>query len=252
MKIMPIRSGRAWTAAIALAASSSVWAQQPGEGAARNARPGDLPAAGMISPGENDARIARWLEVDNRMVLECAKVGKERATGSEVRSFAENVTAEHQKCVDDLRRVAKAKKDDRVSAASGRAENERKNLGDTTPDRRRTAVLVQDQGQSRDARMVFRPTDFVAVHEDVYKHLHNTMKKEWENVNGADFDRAFMKHQVMAHEMLLASMRSVRPTASTEMRRTLDLGIEKVQDHLKQARELCDRVCREKTEGASR
>ena len=57
-----------------------------------------------------------------------------------------------------------------------------------------------------------------------------------------------MKHEVMAHEMLLATMKSVRPTASPELQKSLDAGIEKVEAHLKRARELCDQVCKAKTQ----
>ena len=248
MQILSNRTGKALTMAVALASGTSAWAQRPGESLARTAQPSDLPASGVISPRENDSRIARWLEVDNKMVLECAKIGKERSADPDVRAFADFVTTEHKKCVDDLQAVAKDKKDDRVSPAAARDEGDRKTLGDTSPDRRRTAVLIQDDGKSRASRMVFHPTDFVTVHEDVYKHLHSTMKKEWEAVSGQEFDRAFMKHQVMAHEMLLASMKSVRSNASAEMRKSLDAGIEKVTQHLKQARELCDQVCKAKSQ----
>jgi len=249
MKTMLTRSGKAAALAVALASGTCAWAQRPGEGVARKAEPGDLPATGVMSPRENDSRIARWLAVDNKMIVEGAKIGKERATSSDVKSFADAMLADHEKCVKDLEAV-KGNKDD--GAAASRNQNDRKTLGDTTPDRRRTAVLIQDDGKSRGSAAIYHPTDFLAVHEDVFNHMKNSMKKEWEGVSTEEFDRAFMKHQVMAHEMLLATMQSVRSTASTEMRKSLDDGIAKTKDHLKQARELCDQVSKTNKTRATR
>ena len=242
MMSLTTRSARAMALAVALTSGSSVWAQRPGEGVARAARPNDLPAAGVISPRENDRRIARRLEIDHKMIFECAKIGKERSANSAVRTFADAMTVEHRKCLDDLKAIAKDTKDDGASASATRDEGVKNSLGDTTPDRRRTAVLIQDEGKSRASGVIFRPADFLAVDEDVYNHLQKTMKKEWEAVSAEEFDRAFMRHVVMAHEMLLATMKSVRPTASTELRKSLDAGIEKLEGRLKSARELCDQV----------
>ena len=143
----------------------------------------------MISPQENDSRIALagGQQQDGSRVR---KIGKERTANSAVRTFADAMVVEHQKCVNDLKAIAKAKKDDRLSTSSIRDANGKKSLGDTTPDRRRTAVLIQDDGKSRDSHVIFHPTDFLAVHEDISNHLHSKMKKEWEGVSAEEFDRA--------------------------------------------------------------
>ena len=230
------------------------WSQEKGISVSRELRSTDLPAARVMTPQENDHRIARWLIIDNRMIFDCAKLGKERAERADVRRFAEMLIADHQKRLDDLNALS-GKKVAQEKAADGstkknpesqekKIENRNNDaasgLGDNSPDRSRTAVLVHDYGTSRDSRMVFHPTDFLAIREDVFGHLNEIAKKEWEGLSGAEFDRLFLKHQILAHELLISTIQAIRPTASTELQSSLDRDLGKWKVHLQMARNLSD------------
>lgn len=214
----------------------TAWAQEKGTTAVRELRSTDYPAARVVTPQENDHRIARWLIIDNRMIFDCAKLAKDRAERANVRSFAETLTADHQKCLDDLNSLS-GKKAPQDKTTDG---SEKKALGDNSKDRSRTAVLVHDYGASRDSRMVFHPTDFLAIREDVFRHLNETTRKEWEGISGAEFDRAFLKHQILGHELLIATMQAIRPTASAELQSSIDRDLVKWKTHLQMARNLSD------------
>jgi predicted outer membrane protein len=218
--------------------TSSAWSQEREQEnrVVREPQASDIPAGGVMTPQENDRRITRWLALDNQMVLECAKIGAERATNPEIRSLAESLAAEHKHCLDELNAFRNADRPGQPSERPGSA------LQDTTPERSRTAVVVQDEGRTRDRQAFFRPTDFLAVREDMCKKLKDIATKEWESVKGAEFDNAFLKHQVMAHEALLASIQAVRPSASSALQPLLDQSVEKYQKHLERARQLCDQL----------
>lgn len=259
------------TAMISIALwAAAASAQQRGEGLVREARPSDLPAAAVLSPQENDRSIARWLACDNRIILGCAKLGKERASHADVKTFADALVIEHQKCLDALesgktKAVTRSDKhdsqdvrsgngqangivkDDRNGQSRSTARSQGGGIGDNTAERERTAVFVKDDGTSRAGSAVYRPTDFVQVREDMCVRLQSVAKKEWEGIADADFDRSFMQHQVMGHEMLLASMKAVRPTATSELQTQIDEGIEKTTKHLETARKLCAEVSKPKS-----
>jgi predicted outer membrane protein len=217
--------------------AQSAWAQEPNAGV-RDLKDSDMPAGRVISPKENDQRIARWLNVDNNMIIESAKLAETQASNAEVKEFAKTLAAEHEKCRAELADMIKAADTTR-----------RTTVEDTTPDRRRTAVVVTDDGARRDGNMVFKPADFLMVKENTAKHLGEVAKKHWSKVTGNEFDRAFMSHIVMAHECLMANIKEVRSSASAEFRTALDTHAEKLKGHCDAAKGLCERVCKNNPEG---
>jgi len=236
----------------------------------REAGPGDMPAMPTITAQENDRRIGRWLAVESRGIVECAKLAKDHTENQQVRQFADKLVADHQKCCEMMenwgrgdsrayppgRNAAKTTtttqeetttttrdgQTTRESTTRREGEQPRTTLQDNTPDRSRTAVVIRDNGESRNQGLVFRPTDFLAVREDVANHLQGVARKEFESCKGAEFDKAFVKHQVMAHECMLATLRSVRTNASSDLQQQIDRGVEQMQQHLNEARQLCDQV----------
>lgn len=225
-------------------------AAAPTDSVVRTALPSDMPAIGMISPQENDRRIARWLSIDNNMVLECAKTGVSKAKSPAVKNLAETLVAHHEKCAAELKDAVSKKGDVSVrteaanDSAEAKAREEKKAaenrnkpaLADTTPDRSRTAVLVQDEGRTRDARNLFTPTDFLSIQEKVAADMQSFAKKQIDAIPESEFDKAFIHHQIMAHECCLANAKAVRSNASAEMQASIDKGVEKLNAHLEAIR----------------
>jgi len=205
-------------------------------------------AVGIITPQQNDSRIAHWLLIDQQAVVECSKMAQERATNENVKQFAQMMVTDHSACLDKLEAIRKATPEttgsvNRNNSIISRAEN-------AVVDPKNAGVLIKDpEGKQRDGKLMYQPTDFVQVKEEVCKQMKATMAKEMKNITGSDFDRAYMMHIVAGHEALLASCKAVRPTASKEFQAMLDQNIEKMTTHAKQARQLCDQVCGKSTSG---
>ena len=203
----------------------------------------DISSPVAVPPGENDRRIARWLAIDNRIVLECAKLARERAVSSDIKNLAEKLVQEHEHCASTLDSVINARPEVSGSARTD-GETDQLNadgtpkLQDRTPNRERTAKLIEDAGTSRDNRLLYQPTDFLAVKESVANDLKSIADKEWDGVSGEDFDRAFVKHQIFAHEMLLSTIQAVRGNASAELQDSLDKQSDRISEHLKAIRNL--------------
>lgn len=237
--------------AIACYANTTALAQdEPVRNPALQLKDGDKATSiGVISPQENDARIARWLMVDQQAIVDCCKIAQQQSGNENVKQFAQMMVTEHSSCLDKLEGIRKAHasatdSDNRSNPIIGRSEN-------AVVDPKKAGVLVKDpEGKQRDGKLMYHPTDFVQVKEEICKQMKTKMAKEMKAITGSEFDRAFMMHMVAGHEAILASCQAVRPTASKDFQAMLDQNIDKLNNHIKLARQLCDQVCGKATTGS--
>ncbi|MFT3881614.1 MAG: DUF4142 domain-containing protein [Gemmatales bacterium] len=208
-----------------------------------------ISSAGIITPQENDRRIVKWLMIDVRGVLECSKDAQAQTKNENVKQFAQTMVTEHHSCLDQMENYRKER---------GKATNELGQTGNppvaraenVQVDPKKSGILVKDEaGRQRDGKMMYHATDFVQVKEDICNQMKAKMSKEMKALPASEFDRAYMMHMVASHEMLLATCKSVRKTASKDLQAMLDQNIDKLTVHLKQAQTLCDQVCGKTTTG---
>jgi len=179
---------------------------------------------GIISPQENDRRIARWLAVDNESLRECAAMAEDRAENTRIKEMARAVVAEHKRF------------DERLNAFTQTTADDVNNK--QTPPASKTATLLKDDGRSRDGRLAFKPTDFLTVKETVCKELRSMAEKEFKDLKGADFDNAFLAHMVFGHEALIATVDAVKGDATQQLQTTLNDFRQISEQHLKNVRNL--------------
>lgn len=193
---------------------------QPGGAIVEDAAPISL---AVMSPEQNDLRIVHWLSVDNRGMVECAKAAADRSSNEAVKSFAREVIAEHGSFQDKV--FAKRL----TQGAPNRANDAHRGT---------TGALVRDEGRLRDGKLLFRPTDFVAVKERVCEQLQAKARKETESLSGPEFDHAFVAHMVFGHEALIASIDVLNNDATDGLRSDLGSFRNMLDKHLTQARDL--------------
>jgi predicted outer membrane protein len=196
-------------------------------------------AAKIISPIENDRKIAQWIMVDVQGIVDCSKQTVDRTSNETVKQFAQTMINEHKDCLSKLEQIAS--REDPATRSERNPPIAR--IEDAKVNTARSGVLAKDEGgQLRDNKWVYRPTDFVEVKKDVCEKMKEVMMKEMKQLPAAEYDSMYLKHMVAAHEAFLASCQATRSTASKEMQAHLDQNVEKLNNHLKQARELCKQV----------
>lgn len=206
-------------------------------------RPKDKPAhpavAAVISPIENDRRIARWLIGDVRGMIDCSQLLMERSSNETVKQFAQKIINEHKDCLAQLERY----KNTSDPASPGRGNAPVSRLENTTIDPAKSAVLAKDEGgQQRDGKIIYRAADFLEVKEDVCEKMRDLMMKEFKQIPASEVDAVFLKHAVMCHEAMIASCNAVTPCASSELRSYLTQGTTKMKDHLNEVRKLSSQL----------
>lgn len=179
---------------------------------------------GIISPQENDRRIARWLAVDNDSLRGCAEMAEDRTENTRIKDLARAIVAEHKRFHERLNAFTQTTADD--------INNKQ------VPAPSKTATLLKDDGRSRDGRVAFRPTDFLEVKETVCKELRSKAEKEFKDLKGAEFDNAFLAHMVFGHEAFIATLDAVKGDATQQLQTTLDDFRQVTDQHLKNVRNL--------------
>jgi predicted outer membrane protein len=178
---------------------------------------------GMTTPEQNDRRIIRWLAVDNRMMVDAARQAAEKSSSEPIKQFARTVAADHER---------------HWAAVEGTELHAKPASGDEGA--QKVAALVRDGGQTRDGGMMFRPTDFVAVKEQICNKMHEKMIEQFEALDAAAFDKAFLAHMTFAHQGMLVTIEAVDDNASEKLQPHLKAMHEMGERHLAEVRKLND------------
>lgn len=189
------------------------------EGAVEIASP-----VGIISPQENDRRIARWLAVDNDSLRGCSEMAEEHSDNVRIKELARAIVADHKRF------------HERLNAFIQTVGVDGNNKSTTAPSK--TATLLKDDGRSRDGRLAFTPTDFLEVKETVCKQLMAKAEKEFKDLKGTEFDHAFLAHMAFGHEALIASVDAVNGDATQTFQTTLNEFRQVSEQHLKNVQNL--------------
>ena len=202
-------------------------------------KPADSVAQFVISPAENDRRIARWLIGDVRGMIECSQQLVERSSNETVKQFAQKIINDHKECLAQLERF----KGTADPAAPSRGNAPVSRLENTTVDPAKSAVLTKDEGgQQRNGKMVYRAADFLVVKEELCEKMRDLMMKEFKQIPANEVDALYAKHAAMCHEALIASCQAVAPYASPEFKAYLNQGTTKMKEHLTEARRLSSQL----------
>lgn len=197
---------------------------------------------GMMTPQENDRRIIRWLDVDNKSIIECSQSVAGRSTRDDLKEFARTIVNDH----DTFRNKLNAwSSQSTAQPAPQNGQRDANNSGVFS------ATLIKDDGAARAGKMLFQPTDFVSVKEKVCDKLHNDAKKYFEKLSADEFDRAYVVHMTMAHEALIASIDAVSGSATPELQAHLKELKDAAQHHLDRLKELSSSLATAKTAAIS-
>ena len=82
--------------------------------------------------------------------------------------------------------------------------------------------------------------DWVSIHKQIGDQCLQSTKQEFERHQGADFDKAYMGQQIVAHMKTLDELKVLRNQASGELRTEIEKSIEMATRHLEEARKIME------------
>jgi predicted outer membrane protein len=76
------------------------------------------------------------------------------------------------------------------------------------------------------------------IHQQIADQCLNTLKKEFNEIEGADFDKAYMAHEVMVHLSTIDSLTVLKNHASPTLKADLDKSLQMAKQHLEEAKQI--------------
>lgn len=252
---------------------------RPGGAAAQPQRgerplPGGAAERGAAAAG--DQQIAACIYMGFHNHIQIAEFAQSKLTNPEAKQFAEKMVSDHSPACEKMRELA-----GNLISARGQEAGDRAAPGATPPGRpgsrteegaraepaadtpaeprredRREALRdaaskgleidVQPGGQPgvavRAGGAVGGQLDWVSIHQQIADQCLSTLKKEFGEIRGPDFDKAYMAHEVMVHLKTIDELTVLKNHASPTLRSEIDKSLQMAQSHLREAKQIKEQL----------
>jgi predicted outer membrane protein len=239
--------------------------------------------AGLAAKGL-DQNIVHCLTQGNQAEIAFAKIAQEKSQDPEVKKFAQQMISDHTKFINKLqefsagerttvgqragettitarRQVSGEQNPSQADTAQPPAGQQRTQpgkvargaAGQQTPGQADTA---QERGQrgrgfARGGAMVGHHP-FLNVLDEVAQQCQQSMTRELNSKQGAEFDRCYIGSQVMAHMKMVDALTVFEKHASPELQQVLQEGLQTTKQHLSEAKQIADRLMGQSGKAADR
>lgn len=222
-------------------------------------RPGTTrPAQARMSSQQDEQKleqlVAAQLLIANRGVIELSKMAVEKADHDKVKQFAQTLVKDHESLCREIEKLQAAKG---YSDQDGHSQAD-KTPGDRAPGDRAAAAQVRQPGQPGQPRQPGQPatrrgetaqadTDGIVgklttIAEKSSKKQLEMTKEMLQQLEGKDFDMAFVGIQIAAHTRAVADLNALRGVGSPEMQELVNKAESKTSEHLKKAKDLAEEL----------
>lgn len=190
--------------------------------------------------GSADAQIASLLAMGNRNEIEISKFAQERLQNEDAREFAANMIKEHTPAMQRLQQFASQQgpargQRDGAANASDEAEGEQAPgaIDQNRPVRQRPADGAAEAGRQRRPGLAWGQ-----VHRELADQCLESTRKALEEHKGADFDKAYLGQQIVAHMEMIDKLTVLRNHASSDLQQEIDSQLTSAKEHLDHAKKL--------------
>jgi predicted outer membrane protein len=194
---------------------------------------------------QGDSQLASWLAICNEGEIEIGKFAAERAHSDEVKAFAQKMVDEHTNFLNKLQRMgAMASTTSGQPARPGARPEERvpARPGDAAPRKDATGTAQKQPADDTTIRRGYLDPegrlDFIRIKQEIGRNCVETLKKEFGEKSGAEFDVCYMGHQILAHLEMADTLKVMKNHASPELRDLIASGEKTTKQHLDEAKEI--------------
>lgn len=180
-------------------------------------------AANSQQAGNLDEQIAACMVLGNQEEVAIAQFAEQRAQHPEVKKFAQQMIEHHQQAVAKIEQAAPQVAGLQLAAAAaGNQPGADRNARD------RTASGAEPQA--------------VQLAKAVKQQCLELTEKELGALQGAEFDKAYMGHQVSAHVGMLAELRGSKDFAGAKLQPMIAEGEKMTETHLAEAKKIMQQI----------
>ena len=191
------------------------------------------PAGARTAPegehaGKLDKHIAACLLLGNRAEIALGEFAQTRAQNEQVKQFAQMMVEEHQQMVQKLEQVAP----ELAAQTQLQTTSER---GAAAPAASAPADNQRAGGNEGDAQML-------ALGRKIKEKCLQLTQQQLGEKQGADFDKAYIGQQLVAHTGMLAELQATQEYVNGDLRPILEEGVKTTEHHLETAKQIMDQL----------
>jgi predicted outer membrane protein len=200
--------------------------------------------------------IAVCLALGNQEEVALGQFAKDRAQNPEVKQFAQMMVQEHQQAISQLQQASPqlASMNLNLSAQGGAtpgaasASNSNRGAGAATTSSTPTAgssastSANQRNTATADGGADGQTQQHVQFAQEVKQQCLQLTTAELGRKQGAEFDKAYIGQQLVAHTQMLATLQAAQRHASSELQPIIQQGTQMTEHHLAQARQIMEQL----------
>jgi predicted outer membrane protein len=189
----------------------------PGQASSQR-QPGQAGQAGQA--GGLDQQIAACAVLANQEEVALAQFAKDRAESDQVKQFAEMMIEQHQQAIQKIEQAAPQVAAWKIQLRNANADQQ-------------AGAAAQPQANGQAGQ---NPQFLLArqIHEECLALTKEALSEK----QGADFDKAYIAQQCMAHLGMKAAIKGSEPFASQQLKPVLQEGLQMTEKHLTEAKNL--------------
>ncbi|MBL9090450.1 MAG: DUF4142 domain-containing protein [Planctomycetaceae bacterium] len=175
-------------------------------------------AAGRLDFG-SDYQLASWLVVDQQLEIAAAKIAVEKAVDQRVRTLAQQLLDDHTALLAAFEAFAPQQPEPRAAQIPPPSASKT----DAPQGVAEPPVVAADAGPA---------FDLVSLKRSLGRRTMETRQRELSALSGSDFERHWLRMELVAHQEAADTLKVFREKASPALQAALDRAIPTVQGHL--------------------
>ena len=219
--------------------------------------------------GAADKEIATWLVIGNQAEVALGNLAQQQAEHPAVKQFAQKMVQDHTQFIQKLQQTAGASSGS-TSAPTSSFEAERRALDQRASSSEGTAGTSAQRSQraggesgsqQKTQSSTSQPSasgltgstaaqsgqssgqvNWISLKQQLAERHLETLRAEFENKQGAAFDKAYMTQQVMQHMLMLDELELFQQHVSADLQQVLQEGTATTQHHLAAAKQLVEQL----------
>jgi predicted outer membrane protein len=189
-----------------------------------------------------EKHIAVCLTLGNQEEIQLGQFAQDRAQHPQVKQFAQMMVEEHQQANSKIQQampeVASMNLELTAQGGQGGAQGATAGAGSRTQsstagNQRSSATGAAGQGGQQ---------EMVQFAKDVKQNCLQLAMQELGRKQGAEFDKAYIGQQLVAHMNMLAELRAAQKHASGELQPIIQQGTQMTEHHMAQARQIMEQL----------
>ncbi len=203
------------------------------------ARPGAARTATSPAGDNLDQKIAVCLVLGNQEEVALAQFAQQQSQNEQVRKFADQMIKHHQQAISKIEQAAPEVASLNLQLRGG---TKGAAAATTSPSGVRPASAEEPVASTGSGAYAGHDQRAVQLAQSIKQECLNLTQQELAQMQGVEFDKAYMGQQVAAHIGMLAELRGSKSFATGQLQQVITEGEQMTQKHLAETKQIMSQL----------